>query len=674
MNQHMLINYGIIRSFHDSGKSIVDTLMPFVEYGLSQILKQNHDHYDKASLKQLILDETGIRIQDLTLTNLLKKLEKAKIVKLYDSNQYFHILQDKKIQVASYIEKTESFKRKINKFIFAYKDFSGDERTEEQVKEYLFNVLKCKDNKLGVSVNEDYLDLSQYNQMFAFIQHIEYQDDELYKIFQDINFGYTLCSLIEKENQIEKIKLNDFIIYLDSNFILRLLDLQEECYSAETKELFELLTNSGAKLKVFEETIEEVISVIEHYKRRYIKEKEEITSIVQASHINGVYGAFFRRNLTVSQIDDISDKIYDTITALNIEKDQIARFRFTPNEEEVKKLYEKKYYDEDITQNDDYRFNKCKNYISIIKIIGWLREKHRVRANCFGNSKFIFLTCDWRLYRYNINGRNARINYPEIIIQESIVDNLMLFFPEKYNKISTDFILSVYQSSQYLNVNDLKTFSENVKAIIEEDPEMTSYVIKTTKNIENYDDIARLYSDDGQNTVEGLKALIDEQRKKEETEEEKRKKEQEIALSNTFEKGKQEGYQQGNDSGYEKGQEEGFKEGQKIGIEKGKEEGIKEGEEKALRKIAHSRAKSLRIGKIIGIVFISVISIIFSVLLVLNKIKIPDLQINPTATLIVSILFPLGITGITTALGVVFKIDENKIYNKLSKKNKDLEK
>lgn len=85
-----------------------------------------------------------------------------------------------------------------------------------------------------------------------------HEEDELVKVYQDINFGYTLCSLLEKEENLENIKLKDFKIYLDSNFILRLLDLQEECYFGETKELFNLLVQSGAKLVVFDETLTEV--------------------------------------------------------------------------------------------------------------------------------------------------------------------------------------------------------------------------------------------------------------------------------------------------------------------------------------------------------------------------------------------------------------------------------
>ena len=668
----MLINYGIIRSFHDSGKSVIDTLMPFVEYGLSQTSMLGHDHYDKASLKQIILDETGISIKDLTLSNLLKKLERKNIIQLFDHNQYFRIKQSQKIHISEYLDNIDSSKRKLNNFIAKYREYSKDERDDTLLKDFLFEVIKCKHLKYGIAADQDVPDLSKYDTMFSFIEYIQYQDDELFKIFQDINFGYTLCSLVEKEEQIDKIKLKDFIIYLDSNFILRLLDLQEECYSNETKELFDLLSQSGAKLKVFEETLIEVISVIEFYKQRYIHEKDEVNSIVQASNINGVYGAFYRRGLTITQIDDIIDYLYEDVERLGIDKDSTARYKLICDEKEAEKLYERKYGESE-HKEDDYRFNKCKNYITIIKIIKWLRNASRVRATCFGNSRYVFLTCDWKLYRYNLNGRTARVDYPEIIIQESIVDNLMLFFPEGYEKISTELILSIYQSSQYLNVYDLNTFADNIKTIIKDDPSMTSYIIKVTKNIENYDDIARLYSDGTQDPIEGLKTLIDEQRKKDDSEEEQEKIAQDAKLSEKYEAGKQEGFERGEQSGFAKGKQQGYEDGEKTGLAKGKEIGIAEGQEKVLRNIAKSKAKLYKALKILGIAFLSLLSIVISILLLCNVIKVPELQVNSAATLIISIILPLGVTGISTLVALLLKVDEEKIYKRLLRNNKEKE-
>lgn len=249
----------------------------------------------------------------------------------------------------------------------------------------------------------------------------------------------------------------------------------------------------------------------------------------------------------------------------------------------------------------------------------------------------------------------------------------MLFFPEGYEKISTELILSIYQSSQYLNVYDLNTFADNIKTIIKDDPSMTSYIIKVTKNIENYDDIARLYSDGTQDPIEGLKTLIDEQRKKDDSEEEQEKIAQDAKLSEKYEAGKQEGFERGEQSGFAKGKQQGYEDGEKTGLAKGKEIGIAEGQEKVLRNIAKSKAKLYKALKILGIAFLSLLSIVISILLLCNVIKVPELQVNSAATLIISIILPLGVTGISTLVALLLKVDEEKIYKRLLRNNKEKE-
>ena len=88
----------------------------------------------------------------------------------------------------------------------------------------------------------------------------------------------------------------------------------------------------------------------------------------------------------------------------------------------------------------------------------------------------------------------------------------------RYGKIAVDLLVSVYQSSQYPNVHDLASFDQNIKSIIEEDPSMSSYVLKATKNIEHYDEIAQLYQQEEQDRIEGLKQIVEIQKKKDENE------------------------------------------------------------------------------------------------------------------------------------------------------------
>ncbi len=172
MNRHILTNYGVIKSFHNSGQSIIDALIPLVEYGIAQIEKQGKDHYDKVSLNQIIFEETGVKIPELALTNLLKKLEKVSAIRLMDHNQFFQIAEEKKLNVASYNEKLEASERRLNKFVYEYKKYTNDNRDDEEIKEFLGDFIKNQslryindsDDKVLLSVNAE--------KLFQFLQHI----------------------------------------------------------------------------------------------------------------------------------------------------------------------------------------------------------------------------------------------------------------------------------------------------------------------------------------------------------------------------------------------------------------------------------------------------------------------------------------------------------------------
>ena len=564
----------------------------------------------------------------------------------------------------------KSSERRLHKFIDAYRQFSGDLRETEAIKQFIYEFIRYNSIN-NYALETDQLGLIKFTPLFEFVEHIYFQEDELVKIFEDINYGYRLCSLVEKEEQIENIKLNDFVIFLDSNFILRLLDLQEECFSSETKELFELLSQSGAKLKIFQETINEVISVIEYYKQKYAREKNTIGDFLEASRINGVYGAFYRRALEITQIDNIVENLQMTIERLGISIDYIERYKLSVNEADVTSLYEWKYGEND-QKDRDYRYTKCKNYVSIIEIIKWNRKTRDIYAKSFAESKYIFLTCDWKVYRYNLRGRNVKVSYPEIIIQEAIVDNLILFFPEAYGKIAVDLLVSVYQSSQYLNVHDLASFEQNIKSIIEEDPSMSSYVLKAMKNIEHYDEIAQLYQQEEQDRIEGLKQIVEIQKKKDEEERARLEQEKEKEITERIAIAEASGMESGKQTGYNEGKQFGFTEGKEAGIEEGKYIGRCEGESSAYRNIAKQKAKQCFTFKVISLIIVFLGAVIFSVLVLTNVIDVSKWNLNDTQKWILGLLVPVVLSVGGTLLAIFIKTDEESIYKKLeSKSSKD---
>lgn len=633
MNGHILTNYGIIRTFHDNGKNIIDTLLPFVEYGISLIVQNRGEYYDKKSLRDLILEKTGVKIPELTLVNLLKKLEKQKIVQLLNRNQYFKIIGHLDSNI--YLANIESSERRINKFLTEYKNFAKDERNDETIKEFIFNFIRAKTQKYGAG-EEEITAIDEFENLYKFIQFIYHEEDELVKVYQDINFGYTLCSLLEKEENLENIKLKDFKIYLDSNFILRLLDLQEECYFGETKELFNLLVQSGAKLVVFDETLTEVESVIEYYKQKYIKERDIMANIIPMENVDGVYGAFFRRKLTITDIDDIISNLRITILDLGIDSDQISRYKLQINTEEIDLLFERKYKSNN-GNSTEYQYKKCKNYISIINIIKWKRERHNIRAKCFGESKYVFLTCDWKLYKYNLGTRASKANYPEIIIQEAIVDSLMLYFPESYADIATELVLSVYQSSRYFNVNDLETLAENIQTIVKDDPTLSDYVIKATRNIDNVEEIVKLYDSDEQDHLTGLRKLAVEQKEREQQQKMDQKRDIATMLDSRY----------------------------KSGLLEGK----KSERENICRQLAKQKVKLYNNLKWSGIIIFGIIGPLLIIVLILgNIINLENLNIGDTAKWIMSPLIAIIGVAITAFGKELFQFDEQKIFDKLFRK------
>ena len=499
MDNHILINYGIIRTFHNDQKSIIETLLPFVEYGLFKILENNKMYYDKSSLKELIYQDTGILINDITLGNLLKILEKKQIVTLYEQTQLFQVVNPSELNVKHYFKTVDAFQRDVNEFIYEYKKMFNLQCLDDEVKDTLYSFIESKHNV------ENKEKLAKINSCFIeYIEYIKSYNNHLYQTFCDINFGYTLSSLLSQESSIEKIKLKDVVIYLDSNFILRLLDLQEECYSKETKELFELLKNSGVRLRIFKETVEEVINVLSFKRDTYCYKIDILSKIVDATNVDSIIGAFLRKKLDVNDVEHIIDTLPETIKKLKIETDSIARYNMSVEDEKIEELLNLKYNDETETRSNFYK-KKCKNYISTIKIIQYLRGVSKETATCLANCKYLFLTCDWKLYTYNRSHKDSA--YPEIITQELLVDNLMLFFPKNYSKLSLELIISLYHSSRYLDANCLDNLPQQIQKITEQDPELSRYVIMATKNAENYNVINSIYHEEEEKQLQAIKRL-----------------------------------------------------------------------------------------------------------------------------------------------------------------------
>ena len=530
MNNQILTSLSIITSFHNKDKSVIDAFLPIVEYGIATLnLTKGTNHYDLQSLQEQIEQSIGIKINALSLKSLLRKLETSNSIKLLEKGKYFSINEKNKPEQDKYIEAQREQYRNVHKFVKEYKAYSKDDREELAINEWIFSFIKDYRQLINVDKNDINIsciteDSEKYKSLIEFLKEINECDNDLVKSFANIYFGYNLYSVLETNANLNDIRFNNLTIYLDSNFILRLFDLQESHFTKETTELFNILKANNVKLVIFEETIIEIKSVLLYYLDIYKNKQQEYKTLLDnPEYINGVLGAYFRRNLTFTQIEDIINSITFKIKEYGINTDNIKRFRITTDDKEIENLYHEKYYDKlvDSDSDDEYRKQKAKHYQQIINIISFQRKVNRfANASCLANCGYIFLTCDLRLYNYNKKNSKRAFIYPNIITQEVLANDLLLFEPQDIGKVSIGLMVSLFNASKYIDVHILDNLSQTVQEIAVTSPEETDYVIMATRSGEHYSEINKIYADDEIDTKSALIELGQKVKEKEQQKDE----------------------------------------------------------------------------------------------------------------------------------------------------------
>lgn len=501
MNDQILTSLSIITAFHNKNHSVLETFLPLTEYGIALLCNESDSwHFDIDSLKTKIYNSSGIMINTLTLKSLLKRLKKEKHVELLEQGNYFRVIASLRDEQDTYLQVLADNHRKVHKFVKKYKEHTDDTREENEITIWIYDFI-CEYRKfIDVSNNEIYtqFECEKYQSLLSFLSYINEYESELTDTFHSIYFGANIYSLINNsQTSIVRKELENLVVYLDSNFVLRLMDLQESAFTTETTELFNTLKENKIKLKIFNETIEEIKNVLNYYLSIYKNNAEQYSTILSSTeNINGVLGAYFRRKLSFAQIVKLIDNVEKFIGEQGIVIDYLSRYKIDIQNESINKLYEIKY---GVQENDDdsskYRIKKCEHYIQIIEVIKYLRSRSHQPSSCLGNSKYIFLTCDLKLnkYCYNIT---PNYKFPCIISQEMLANDLLLFSPTVFNRIAFHLLIALYRTSNYIDVHTLDKLKDTIEEVAKENPTDASFIIEATRNCENYTELNKLLNDD----------------------------------------------------------------------------------------------------------------------------------------------------------------------------------
>ena len=236
-----------------------------------------------------------------------------------------------------------------------------------------------------------------------------YKNSRLMLGFENIFNGINLLYLFE--NCSEEISKSDYTFkekcfYLDTNILLRILELQNDYLNRLGKELYMFLIKNNFKINVFQITLDELFSLI----RGYDKASKYF---IKGKNISHVYQTLKNKDYEPFQIDDIIEEIKEKLSTLKIDIDNTTKWLpsdYKEFEDGINTFAKQKF--EKRNDNDELKFDiydeniqkyiyQAKHDMRCIELIRSLRGN--LTKTRFEDEKYFFITAESLLLHFNKN-------------------------------------------------------------------------------------------------------------------------------------------------------------------------------------------------------------------------------------------------------------------------------
>jgi predicted nucleic acid-binding protein len=522
MNIEMLSNFSILKSFNDGGRNILDSLMPFLEHGIASI---NKEYIDFEDLKETMYEICYLDIPTNTLKTLLKRLKRKGILTDYENWKKIQLVNNYSLNTKKYNEQIEASTRDINKLSLKCKEYCHFDLSLEEVMEKIFEFISLYQQYIDFSgsntkqtgrqlpeviILEEVLESTSLKEQSAeipqivdYIIYISKFDNENYQIFKTIFFGFLLRQLVASGFSNGTSKIKNLTIYADTNFILRIIDMQSPPFVAASKELLNLIKEYGLNIVTFPEIVYEIRAVLSRNLKDYIRNKENLIALHGecSKQLDGVIGSFFRRDLEFTEIADLIDDVENIIKAEGIAilskgLDQELKFF----EKEYEKIVEFKMEKHHLKSDDthvDWKIDLIKkNALIDVKILEYIRKARKSKKYSFESCEHVLLTCDNILYKVNSHYHKQNNSISESLCENCLTDTLFLCNPKLNSDASIKLLISMFQTSEYLDYDILSKFHNDLQKYIRDNPKEQKYLGYIFNNQNLFNELKDSYDSD----------------------------------------------------------------------------------------------------------------------------------------------------------------------------------
>lgn len=324
MSTNYLSNFSVLKAFTDSGKSILDCLVPFVEYAIASL---GTEYIETTDIKQLISDNCGIDIPFSTLKTLLKKLKRLNHITDYESFSRIRVVKNVNIESSEYKTKMQDFNRDTTQLLADCYEYCGFTFDNAQMPTLFLSYIQTYQKYLDF--NEEIIDVlsaeidpkDEYLRISEYILEMSKFNTQYFTTFKGMFYGYILSQFVAQNTDIASThKLKALTVYVDSNYLLRVLEMQSPLLCSASIELLKMMMSNGITVVALPEIVAEVRAVLNRHYFKYLNDRDSLLELhgSRVAQIDGVIGAFFRKNITNTDLQDFIDNLEGEIKRLNI--------------------------------------------------------------------------------------------------------------------------------------------------------------------------------------------------------------------------------------------------------------------------------------------------------------------------------------------------------------------
>lgn len=454
--QQLLTKYALVKTFYETGKDYIDAFVPFILF----IIPKDTQKIDKGTLSEKFNKEFSLVIPEHTINTFITRATRKGFT---EQRQKSIFLTEKGIEYIQKIQIRET-ERKINSLLedikkFLSENFRYNLEHEEILmilstflKKHTMVLIEFFNPKETTEFDESLMDKNEYY-LSRYLKYAENQNPQLYNILKGIFYGALIQSLLLKQNLLEiNKKFSSLQIFLDSNFIFSIMDLHYPYICKPAKELFELLKEYKFQIKVFDFTIDEMVRVLNGYKKEEYKYYPHIK-------VDSIYSNLKNKGWTSDDclrfISQIEEKIWKK--EIQIELTNIEVKNFTIDDNSYSRLSQYK--------PDQHPLGAKHDIAAINKIKDIRKSSKREIENCTA----IFLTSDLKLAKFNFIelGHKDNLTVCEIISDRLMTNLLWLKNPTLKEDIPLTVFLSLHSEILIDRIVWVR-FYENLKKLKEE--------------------------------------------------------------------------------------------------------------------------------------------------------------------------------------------------------------